>query len=153
MAGSQGAELAQLLLAGFESLVDEVVADLARRGHPGVTAAHEFALQAIDAGARSASELGRRLDVSKQAAGKTIAALEGLGYVERRNDAVDARRKTLTVTPRGRDMMRIGAEAFDRIRDRWAGQVGLARVESVEDALRMLSAARGTPAADAASLT
>jgi len=86
MPHSQGAELALLLLGGFHSMVDVVVDELDRRGHPGVRPVHEFALRAIDGGADTASELGRRLDVSKQAAAKTIAALQRLGYVERAPD-------------------------------------------------------------------
>ena len=74
MAPSQGAQLALLLLGGFHSMVDEVVPELDRRGHAGVTPVHEFALRAIAGGADTASALGRRLSVSKQAAAKTIAA-------------------------------------------------------------------------------
>ncbi|CAM5440765.1 hypothetical protein SFUMM280S_08230 [Streptomyces fumanus] len=79
MARSSGAELALLLLGGFQSMVDDVVGELASRGHEGVRASHEFALRAIEEGADTATELGRRLSVSKQAAAKTIAALEPLG--------------------------------------------------------------------------
>jgi DNA-binding MarR family transcriptional regulator len=39
----------------------------------------------------SASSLGRSLGVSRQAAAKSIAALEELGYVERQTDPRDAR--------------------------------------------------------------
>ena len=51
-------------------MVDEVVAELERRGHPGVRPGHGFALRAIDGGADTAAELGRRLSVTKQAAAK-----------------------------------------------------------------------------------
>ena len=40
-------------------------------------------MRAIAAGADNASELGRRLSVSKQAAAKTVAVLEERGYVAR----------------------------------------------------------------------
>ena len=93
MQTSPGARLARLLLGSFDAMVAEVVDELARQGHPGVTATHEFALRAIEAGGNDASALGRRLGVSKQAAAKTIAALEQLGYVERLVDPDDARRK------------------------------------------------------------
>ncbi|MFJ8602661.1 MarR family winged helix-turn-helix transcriptional regulator [Streptomyces shenzhenensis] len=82
-------------------MADEVIAELANRGHADVRPLHEFALRAVDAGADTASELGRRLSVSKQAAAKTIAALEQLGYVDRETDPHDARRKPVRVTPRG----------------------------------------------------
>jgi DNA-binding MarR family transcriptional regulator len=129
------------MLNGFNAMVDEVVTELGRRGHPGVTATHEFALQAIDKGAQSASDLGRSLNVSKQAAAKSIAALEELGYVERRTDPADARRMMLIVTPRGHDMRTIGAAAFDEIRSRLSATVGSAQLDSLESVLRSVSTA------------
>ena len=142
MADARGADLARLLLDGFSAMVDDAVAELERRGHPGVTATHEFALQAIGAGAENASALGRSLGVSKQAAAKTIAALEELGYLERRTDPLDSRRKTLLVTPRGEEMVAIGAAAFDRFRDRLATEVGPRTLESAEAVLRSLAEGR-----------
>jgi len=136
---SPGAALARLLLAGFTTLVDEVIAELEHQGHPGVTATHEFALQAIDGGSQSASELGRNLGVSKQAAAKTIAALEELHYLDREDDPEDARRKRLIVTARGHEMMTIGAHAFDALRTRLADEVGAHELESLERVLGTLT--------------
>ena len=132
MARSRGADLALLLLGGFHSMVDEVVIGLEDRGHPGVRASHEFALRAIDTGADTASELGRRLSVSKQAAAKTIAALEGLGYVSREADTGDGRRKRVRVTARGHEMVAIGAALFEAVRERWAAQIGVEQLEALE---------------------
>ncbi|MEV0841603.1 MarR family transcriptional regulator [Actinocatenispora sera] len=144
MARSPGAELALLLLGGFQSMVDEVHAELANRGHEGVRASHEFALRAIDEGADTATELGRSLAVSKQAAAKVIAALERLGYVEREADPNDARRKRLRVTTRGHDMMTLGAALFTEVRDRWAAQIGAARLDEFQAHLARLT--RNRPA-------
>jgi DNA-binding MarR family transcriptional regulator len=127
-----------LLFGGFAAMVDEVVVELDQQGHPGVTASHEFALQAVDGGARNASELGRALGVSRQAAAKSIAALEQLGYVERQSDPSDGRQKQLIVTDRGYDMVRIGAAAFDKIRTRWSKQLGRAQLDVLESSLRAL---------------
>jgi DNA-binding MarR family transcriptional regulator len=143
-APSRGAELALLLLGGFEAMVDEVVAGLEERGHPGVSAMHEFALRAIDSGADSASELGRRLSVSKQAAAKAIVALETLGYVARKPDSHDGRRKQLQVTRRGREMVAIGAALFDDVRDRWAREIGEKQLSAIESHLAVLVPARST---------
>lgn len=79
--------------------MDSATAELARRGHEGVRPAHDFAMRAVAAGADNASELGRRLSVTKQAAAKTIAVLQERGYVTREADPLDARRKRLRVTP------------------------------------------------------
>jgi DNA-binding MarR family transcriptional regulator len=150
MATSQGAELALLLLAGFHSMTDEVTAALAERGHPGVRAVHEFALRAIDTGAGTASELGRRLSVSKQAAAKTIAALDGLGYVEVGPDPADGRRRRISVTPRGRDMVTIGGALFDDVRERWAAQIGPEQLDDLQAHLGRLVTPRPLRAEDLA---
>ena len=127
-----GADLALLLLGSYRRLVDTVVEELAARGHPDVRPAHDFAMRAIAAGADSASELGRRLAVSKQAAAKTLAVLEERGYVAREPDPQDGRRKRLTVTARGWDVMHQGEAIFDELRAGWERRLGadeLARLE------------------------
>jgi DNA-binding MarR family transcriptional regulator len=150
MASSQGAGLALLLLGGFHSMTDEVIAELAGRGHPGVRPVHEFALRAIDTGADTASELGRRLSVSKQAAAKTIVALQRLGYVEIEPDPTDGRRKRIKVTSRGRDMMSIGSALFDDVRERWAAQIGAHQLSALETHLGQLVTPRPLGAEDLA---
>lgn len=130
--------LASQLHDGFYHLVDLVVAELARRGHPGVTAIHEFALHAIGEGADTTAQLARDLGVSKQAAAKTVNALEQLGYLRRSADPSDARRQLLTVTKRGHDMARIGAAEFDRLRTEWIARIGTGKAKAAEAALLAL---------------
>jgi DNA-binding MarR family transcriptional regulator len=133
-----GPELALLLLGGFRSMVEDGQAELAERGFPDVRPVHEFAIRAIAEGADSASELARRLGVSKQATAKTIAALEERGYVERGTDPADARRRHLTVTAKGEELLTVGAEIFDGLRARWAKRVGRKRLEELEATLEDL---------------
>lgn len=142
METSPGARLALLLLGGFDAMVEQVVAELAAAGHPGVSASLEFALRAIDTGADDASALGRRLGVSRQAAAKSIAALADLGYVERLDDPEDARRKRLRVTARGHEMSAIGGAAFDALRERWRTTIGTEQLERTEAALLELTGGR-----------
>jgi len=130
-----GADLALLLLGGFRALVDAAHTELARRGHHDVRPVHDFAIRAIAAGADTASELGRRLSITKQSAAKTIAVLQERGYVARAADPLDARRKRLHVTAFGLDMLRQGETIFDELRDRWAKQIGIAELENVETQL------------------
>jgi DNA-binding MarR family transcriptional regulator len=133
-----GADLALLLLGGFRNLVDAAHAELADRGHTDIRPVHDFAIRAIAAGADNASELGRRMSVSKQAAAKTIAVLQERGYVARDVDPADARRKRLQVTPRGFEMLREAEAIFDELRDRWARQIGAARLTELEAQLKEL---------------
>src|SRR5580698_828759 len=135
---SAGYELPLLLFAGFRSVIDELHAELARRGHPDMRPAHGFALQAIGFGGATATDTGRRLGVSKQAAGKTIDRLEELGYVHRSGDDTDRRRKLARLTPRGVEALALSAMIFDDIRSRWEGTLGAARLTDMEAALRTM---------------
>jgi len=133
-----GADLALLLLGGFRTLVDAATAELARRGHADVRPVHDFAIRAIAAGADTASELGRRLSITKQSAAKTIAVLQERGYVAREPDPLDARRKRLQVTALGFDMLRQGELIFDELREQWARQIGAAELTALEAQLSAL---------------
>jgi len=138
-----GARFAQLLYRSFDAMVEAVQGDLAREGHAGLSVAHEFAMQAIDGGAANAAGLARALGVTRQAAAKTIAALEALDYVERTSDPADARRKRLVVTERGHDAIAIGARGFDSLYRRWRETVGGDKADAVIQALEVISGADG----------
>jgi len=127
-----GADLALLLLGAYRRLVDDAVAELAARGYPDVRPVHDFAMRAILAGADNASELGRRMSVSKQAAAKTIAILLERGYVAREADPHDARRKRIEVTPLGLEVMSVGESIFDDLRRGWADQIGGPELATLE---------------------
>jgi DNA-binding MarR family transcriptional regulator len=133
-----GFELPMLLFAGFRSIIDELHAELTRRGHPDLRPAHGFALQAIGLGGATAAETGRRLGISKQAAGKTIERLEELGYVHRAGDETDRRRKLARLTPRGIAALAMSAMIFGDIRARWEGTLGVGRLSGLESDLRAM---------------
>ncbi|MGW7363280.1 MarR family winged helix-turn-helix transcriptional regulator [Streptomyces sp. NPDC054841] len=137
----KGYELPLLLFAGFRTLIDRLHAELARQGHPDVRPAHGFAMQAIGAGGATASEIGRRLGVSKQAAGKTVDRLVALGYAERADDPADARRKIVRLTPHGLDALARSAAVFDELRADWSRTLGEPELRALEDGLRSVVAA------------
>jgi hypothetical protein len=60
-----GFDLPLLLFGGFRSIIDELHAELSRRGHPDLRPAHGFAMQAIGMAGATATETGRRLGISK----------------------------------------------------------------------------------------
>ncbi|MEV5633644.1 MarR family winged helix-turn-helix transcriptional regulator [Micromonospora tulbaghiae] len=133
-----GFALPLLLLAGFRTLIDDLHAELARQGHPELRPAHGFVLQAVGPAGTTASDLGQRLGVSKQAAGKTVDRMVALGYLERVDDPADARRKLVRTTAKGRDGLHRSAVVFDELRDRWAATLGAERIAAIEDDLRRM---------------
>ncbi|MEU5153517.1 MarR family winged helix-turn-helix transcriptional regulator [Glycomyces sp. NPDC021274] len=134
-----GYELPLRLFAAFRSIIDEVHAELAREGHPDIRPMHGFVFQAIGIDGTTAVELGARLGVSKQAAGKTIANLEQRGYVERAADARDARRKVVRLTGKGVDVLDRSARLFAAVQTRWAEAIGEDRLAALHADLRTLT--------------
>jgi DNA-binding MarR family transcriptional regulator len=139
---SPGYELPLLLLLGFRTLIDRLHEELAREGHPNARPLHGFVFQAIGRDGTTAAELGRRLGVSKQAAGKTIDALERLGYVRRASDPNDARRKLVLLTAHGEDMLRRSVRIFDALHGEWAQMLGPKRLRELEADLRTVTGGR-----------
>ncbi|HEX6352395.1 MarR family winged helix-turn-helix transcriptional regulator [Actinophytocola sp.] len=133
---TSGYELPLLLFGGFRALIDRLHEELARQGHVDARPAHGFALQAIGTTGVTAAELGRRLGVSKQAAGKTVDRLVRLGYVERAASEVDGRAKVVRLTSFGVDLLARSAAIFDELRAEWVATLGIERVDSLESALR-----------------
>ena len=118
-----------LLMSAFRGLVDAVHADLEEAGFPGVRATHGFAIQAVGEGCTSV-ELGVRLRVSKQAATKTAAGLEAMGFITRGPSATDRRERILTPTPHGREMLQRSAASFRREVAQWRERVGDRKVDA-----------------------
>ncbi|MEU6227169.1 MarR family winged helix-turn-helix transcriptional regulator [Streptomyces sp. NPDC047042] len=136
-----GFELPLRLFLAFRVLIDELHSELARQGHPDVRPMHGYVFQAIGPNGTTAADLGRRLGVSKQAAGKTIDTLERLGYVERGADPNDARRKLVRLTARGADCLTRSAQIFDHLRANWARTLGEDRLRALESDLRRMTPA------------
>ena len=134
-----GFELPLRLLLAFRVLIDELHAELARQGHPDTRPMHGFVFQAIGPDGTTAAELGRRLGISKQAAGKAVGSLERLGYLERGPDPRDARRKVVRLTDRAVDVLERSARIFDDLRARWAEILGAERLRAMEADLRQVT--------------
>ena len=143
MADRPGFELPLLLAGAFRTVVDALHRELAERGHPDARPLHGFALQAVGPDGATVSELGRRLGVTKQAAAKTAASLERLGYVRREPDFEDARAVRLRRSRGGEEMLALSAEIFDRLRAEWIRELGDARVRSLEDDLERIAGPAG----------
>ena len=86
-------------------------------------------------GPMTTAELARREQISPQAMGITLAALEERGLVERRRDEEDRRRSVTTVSEAGQEMLRLKRSARARVI-----AAGLAS-EFTEEELRILTAA------------
>jgi DNA-binding MarR family transcriptional regulator len=99
----------------------EVVVGLKRRAHgdyAGQALPHpqHAVLKRLDqGGSATTADLARAELITPQAMGGLVATLEAAGYVSRRDDADDARRRVVTITPAGRKALAANRAA----RHRW----------------------------------
>ena len=133
-----GFELPLLLAGAFRELIDTLHAELGKHGHDQARPLHGFALQAIGPDGATVSELGRRLGVTKQAAAKTAAGLQQIGYITRQASTRDARATVLTRTPRGQEMLDLSAAIFEQLRRDWGRRLGDDKVKAIEDGLAQI---------------
>lgn len=149
LSSTPGIELPLRMLLAFRASLDDAQHQLRRQGHPDIQPAHVFVLRAIGGAGTTAGELATRLAISKQAAAKTIAALEQHGYVRRTPDPGDGRRKLIRLTGRGVDCLARALTIYDAQRARWARELGAERIDALEqDLARMTPAGRAATTAD-----
>jgi len=94
------------------------------------------------------SELGRRLGVTKQAAAKTVASLETLGYVNRVAHPEDQRATLVKRAALGDEMLALSAQIFGRIHAEIAESLGAAQLEALEAALNRIARERAPKLGD-----
>ncbi len=148
MSAERGWELPLLLAGAFRAIVDELHDQLADAGHPAARPVHGFALQAVGRDGVTVSELGRRLGVTKQAAAKTVAGLESLGYVHRVAHPQDQRAALVKRAALGDEMLALSAQIFGRIHAEIAELLGEAQLEALEATLNTIVSERTPKLAD-----
>jgi DNA-binding MarR family transcriptional regulator len=119
------------------SAISQMVRRLRQSAAPGeLTLPERSALGRLDrVGPATAADLARIEQISPQAMGITLSALEEQGLVERRRDAGDRRRSVASVTDAGREVLRLKRSARAHVI-----ATGLADGFSAEE-LRTLAAA------------
>jgi DNA-binding MarR family transcriptional regulator len=129
--------LVRLLSMAVTVALESLHESLARAGHPTLRPAHGYALHAISTGVDTASRLAPLLGMSKQGAAKLLQTLADEDYVEvaSADDEGDARRKPVTLTPRGRAAVEASVRIQRDIEQRWAGIVGPQRMQALRAGL------------------
>lgn len=127
------------LVAG--SGVPRLSAAFAAAGLHGIRPAQAVALVPLAAGGMHASDLADHLKVSRQAVAQGVTALEREGYVKRVPDPADARARTIELTPRGREMLRVMRSHAIDLEKRWQRILGERRLGELRESLQMLLAA------------
>lgn len=116
--------LARLLALSYNWMIDHLHERLEAMGWEGIRPAYGFHLLALREVPLTATELARRLGVSKQAASKLADSMVDQGLLERRADAADGRHRLLALAPRGRALLDDVERVYAELEREWAGVIG-----------------------------
>jgi DNA-binding MarR family transcriptional regulator len=116
---------------------DVVLEELHAAGFTGLRYAHGFVFQHLLGGPRSISELAGLLEVTQQAASKTVAELEKLGYVEEAGSE-DARVRRVRLSSRGQAAVDKSRALRAGLEERWKRAHGSRALEAARELLANL---------------
>ena len=134
------------LFAGW-AMAGELQRRLAADGHGDVRFADGFVFQHLIGGPLTIGALAERLEVTQQAASKSVADLERRGYVAREPDPEDARARLVALTERGRSAIEGGRRHRAAIAAELGERLGPRRVEGARRLLNDVVAELGADAA------
>ncbi|MDY7227963.1 MarR family winged helix-turn-helix transcriptional regulator [Hyalangium rubrum] len=119
-----------------------VLEELHAAGFEGLRYAHGFVFQHLLGGARSISELAALLEVTQQAASKTVAELEKRGFVEQ-TASDDARVRRVQLSERGLAAVEKSRAARAELQQRFEQRHGRRAVDEARKLLSLVLASLG----------
>ncbi|SMD18919.1 MarR family winged helix-turn-helix transcriptional regulator [Kibdelosporangium aridum] len=130
-------EVALLFAMVYRAMTDHMHDLLEEHGREPLRPAHGYVFRYL-AGKDPVTvvELAAQLDVTKQAASKTVAELVDWGYIERRPHPTDGRAQVLALTGKGEDYVRLADRLWGEVENHWAGLIGDKRLAAVRDDLQ-----------------
>lgn len=93
-------------------------------GIPGLRAAHMQVIPHLDLSGTRATEIARRMGISKQAVGELLDEIEAFGVIERIPDPTDGRARIVRFTERGRAGLLVGLGVLAGIEAELAARIG-----------------------------
>lgn len=127
-----------LLRLPWEVVRERMLEGLHERGHTDLTAAHLHVLQYPGPDGDRPTELAQRTRMTKQALNYLLGQMEGLGYLERRDDATGVRRVRLT--DRGQAVMRAIRQIVREVERDWERELGEDEFRRLRELLVRLNA-------------
>lgn len=104
-------------------------------GHPHLRRVHGFVFQHLIEKQPTVSQLAAALRVTQQAASKSVAELEALGYLRRESDARDSRRRRIVLTEHGRHAIAVSRRVRVDLSRALLDEVGADAVDTTRQVL------------------
>ena len=128
-----------LFAQALNAYVEHLHRGLGERGFTDLRPTFGLPLRALHERPRTLTELSRGLGVSKQAAAKIVAELEGRSLIEREPSPDDGRATLLRLSPRGRALVTAAIEIGNAVEQGLARDLGDAAAANIRAALERLA--------------
>jgi DNA-binding MarR family transcriptional regulator len=129
--------LGVLLFLPYRHMEQRILTAVVDAGYP-ITLAQARLFQRVQHAGSRLTELAESAQLTKQSAAYLVEQLEAAGYLARGADPTDGRARLITVTDRGREVIRVARRKEMEVEAEWAAHLGAASTEALRGALRRL---------------
>jgi len=129
--------LGQALINASQWLGESLLSLMAEQGHSDLTNAHLTFFCHLNCGVTQASEVARRMGISRQAVYKVTQELQRLGALELQEDPENKRRKIICMTDLGERIALDARVALEEVEQHLKETIGTKNFEAMAEILRL----------------
>lgn len=136
MENSENTPIGRLLLDAFKWFDESLLASLNAQGWPNISHSQSIVMAYLPNEGIRISELARRLDISRQAAQKSVSELEMANLVKTEIDSSNLSAKIVVLTPQGKAIVAAALATFAEIEQQLSARIGSADMVNLRIALK-----------------
>ena len=123
----------------YDDLVTNLHQRLAEVGYSEITPSHGLVFQYLEDGGSRITTLAEHTGMTKQSMSALIYQLEGFGYLERKNDPLDARAVLFILTDKGKTLKSKARQLNYQFEKKWEKKLGASQYQTFRQMLKDLS--------------
>jgi len=128
--------LGQTLINAHQWFSSSLLQLMHLRGHEDLTDAHLTFFCSLNCGLTHASEVARRMGITRQAVYKTTKELQRVGVLELLDDQADGRQKVISMTPQGERIAIDARECLDLVEAQLIQRIGKQNFDALRQILK-----------------
>ncbi|HAT87140.1 MAG TPA: MarR family transcriptional regulator [Rhizobiales bacterium] len=131
MVDSQTLRLSQAIARYQIRQVVWLIEGLAARGFVDLTPAHVAFVSVLDCADNFASEVARRLNLSRQAVHKTVRELSALGYIETVENKAKRNSRIIQITEHGEELIAQARQMYAELDREMQAKLGASEIDKI----------------------
>ena len=124
----------------YDDLVSNLHLRLDEAGYGEITPSHGLVFQYLEENGSRITTLSAHAGMTKQSMSALVYQLEAYGYLQRKNDLLDARAVLFTLTEKGHILKSKAQQVNYQFEKRWEKKLGASRYQEFRQMLEKLSA-------------